>query len=83
MAVPSSMAAVNIGAAVVKSGKGFNPAQPVCILCEGTTFLKTHNLRARVEGYLYAELTLNRGIWYEIVSMDNAVTLGTAVAGLV
>lgn len=77
------MAAVNIGAAVVKSGKGFNPAQPVCILCEGTTFLKTHNLRARVEGYLYAELTLNRGIWYEIVSMDNAVTLGTAVAGLV
>lgn len=77
------LAAANISAAVIKSGKGLNPARPVCVLCEGTTFLKTHNLRDRVTGYLNAELTVNRGIWYEIVTMDNAVTLGTAVAGLI
>ena len=76
------LAAINIAAAAVKSGAGFNPAKPICILCEGTTFLKTHSLRDRVFAYLYEELTLGRGIWFEIVSMDNAVTLGTAVAGL-
>ena len=76
------LAAINIAAAAVKSGAGFNPARPICVLCEGTTFLKTHSLRERVFAYLYEELTLRRGIWFEIVSMDNAVTLGTAVAGL-
>ncbi len=76
------LAAINISAAAVKSGKGFNPAKPICVLCEGTTFLKTHSLRDRVSTYLYQELALNRGIWHEIVSVDNAVTLGTAVAGL-
>ena len=76
------LAAINIGAAAVKSGKGFNPARPICVLCEGTTFLKTHGLRERVSTYLYNELAIGRGIWHEIVSMDNAVTLGTAIAGL-
>ena len=76
------LAAINIAAAAVKSGSGFNPARPICVLCEGTTFLKTHSLRDRVFAYLYEELTVKRGIWFEIVTLDNAVTLGTAVAGL-
>ena len=76
------LAAINIAAAAVKSGKGFNPARPICVLCEGTTFLKTHSLRDRVFAYLYGELTLGRGVWFELVSMENAVTLGTAIAGL-
>ena len=76
------LAAANIAAAIIKSGKGGNPARPVSVLCEGTTFLKTHNLRERVTGYLNKALTDERGIWYEIVTMDNAVTLGSAVAGL-
>ncbi len=77
------LAAANIAAAIVRSGKGRNPVKPVCVLCEGTTFLKTHNLRNRVIGYLNEVLTEQRGIWFELVSMDNAVTLGTAVAGLI
>lgn len=76
------LAAGNIAAAVIKSGKGFSPVKPISILCEGTTFLKTHNLRERVVGYLNQVLTEQRGIWFEIVTMDNAVTLGSAVAGL-
>lgn len=76
------LAAVTISAAIIKCGKGFNSARPVCILCEGTTFLKTHNLRERVVGYLNSVLTEQRGISFEIVTMDNAVTLGSAVAGL-
>lgn len=77
------LAAANIAASILKSGKGKSPVKPVCVLCEGTTFLKTHNLRNRVIGYLNEVLTEQRGIWYELVSMDNAVTLGSAVAGLI
>ncbi len=77
------LSAANIAAVIIKSGRGFNPAVPVCVLCEGTTFLKTHNLRERVTGYLNQVLTEQRGIWYEIVTMDNAVTFGSAVAGLI
>lgn len=77
------LAAANIAAAVLKSGKGSSPVRPVCVLCEGTTFLKTHFLKDRVIGYLNRVLTEERGIWYEIVTMDNAVTLGTAVAGCI
>lgn len=77
------LAAANVAAAIIKSGKGGNPARPVSVLCEGTTFLRTHNLRERVTGYLNEVLTEERGIWYEIVTMENAVTLGSAVAGLI
>ncbi|MBN2810316.1 MAG: hexokinase [Spirochaetales bacterium] len=77
------LAAANIAAAIIKSGKGTSPVRPVSVLCEGTTFLRTHNLRERVTGYLNQALTEERGIWYEIVTMENAVTLGSAVAGLI
>lgn len=77
------LAAANIAAVIIKSGKGKNPARPVCVLCEGTTFLKTHYLKDRVIGYLNASLTEERGIWYELVTMDNAVTFGSAIAGLI
>lgn len=76
------LAAANIASVVIQSGKGKNPAKPVCVVCEGTTFLKTHNLRDRVQAYLYTVLTEQRGIWYEIVTLENAVTLGSAVAAL-
>lgn len=77
------LTAANLAVAVIKSGKGSNPVRPVSILCEGTTFQRTHNLKDRVTGYLNTVLTENRGIWYEIITMDNAVTLGSAVAGLI
>lgn len=77
------LAAANLAASVIKSGKGLNPAKPVSLLCEGTTFIRTHNLRERVVGYLNQVLTEERGLSYEIVTMDNAVTLGSAIAGLI
>lgn len=79
----AKLAAANIAASIIKSGKGTNPVKPVCVLCEGTTFLKTHNLKERVIGYLNQVLTEQRNIWFEIVTLDNAVTLGSAVAGLI
>lgn len=71
-----------IAASVIKSGKGTQASLPVCILCEGTTFYKTHNLQQRLIGYLNTVLTEQRKLYFEIVSLDNAITLGAAVAAL-
>lgn len=77
------MAASLISAAVIKSGAGKNPTQPVCVLCDGTTFYKTFNLRPRVLAYLQTALTDERGIYFETVNVENAITIGAAVAGLI
>ena len=69
-------------ACVVQSQAGKNASRPVCLLCNGTTFYKTHKLRSRVEGYLEQLLHRERGLSYEIVSKQDDITLGTAIAGL-
>ena len=72
-----------MAAAIIKTGKGKNPSMPVSILCEGTTFYKTHNLKERILGYLNTELIQKRRIYYEALSLDNnAITLGAALAGV-
>lgn len=69
-----------VSAAVIKTGRGKDPVLPVAVLCEGTTFYKTYNLRSRIMGYLDELLLRKRHIYYEVLSLDNAITLGTAVA---
>lgn len=71
-----------IAAAVIKTGKGFQPSLPVSVLCNGTTFYKTHNLLPRIKGYLDLVLTQERHIYFDIVTLDNDITLGTAVGAL-
>lgn len=69
-------------ACVVQGGGGRDASKPVCILCNGTTFYKTHHLKSRIEGYLNQLLWKERGLFYEIVSKEDDITLGTAIAGL-
>lgn len=76
-------AAAILVAAVVQSGEGKNAAKPVCILCNGSTFYKTHMINNRVHAYLDAILTEQKGLYWEIVSVDDDITLGTAIAGLI
>ena len=79
----SAWYAANILAAcVIQSGAGSDPSRPVCLLCNGSTFYKTHKLRARVEGYLERLLWQERALSYEIISKENDITLGTAIAAL-
>jgi hexokinase len=75
------LATALIAAAVIKSGKGKNPASPVCVVCEGTTFEKTHNLKPRVLAYIDEALAKQRHIYAEIVMLENAITMGAAIAG--
>ncbi|QTQ15922.1 hexokinase [Treponema parvum] len=75
-------AAALLCAAVIQSGEGKDPSRPVCIMCNGTTFHKTHKVSSRCAAYLEEFLFYQRGLSYELVSKENDITYGSAVAGL-
>ncbi|MCI1208705.1 MAG: hexokinase [Treponema sp.] len=72
-----------LSAAVIQSGKGTSGAEPVCIMCNGTTFHKTHGIKSRVYAYLDEILTRRRGLYFKMTAVENDITLGAAVAGLI
>ena len=75
-------AAAILSASCIQTGEGKSVLHPIGILCNGTTFFKTHKLRSKIERYLDVYLTESRGISYELLSLEDDITLGTAVAGL-
>ena len=76
-------AASILSANAIQSGAGKNPLRPICIVANGTTFYKTHKLKQKIESYLYDFLTEKNSIYFEIVQVENDITIGTAVAGLI
>ena len=70
-------------ACAIQTGEGKNASMPICILCNGTTFYKTYKVRERIYGYLDQILTSQLGIYWDIVSCENDITLGTAISGLI
>lgn len=75
------LASAILVANVIKSEEGKNPVQPVCILCNGTTFYKTYKVKERIIAYL-EELLVKKSYYYELLSVDDDITLGTAIAAL-
>ena len=71
-----------LSAAVIQSGEGKNASKPVCILCNGSTFWKSTRLYERVNAYLEEVLTVQRDLYWKIISAENDITLGTAIGGL-
>jgi len=78
----AKLTAINLSSAAIKSGKGLEQNRPICIVAEGTTFYKLHNLKSTVERYLNQYLKEQKGIYYEIISVENATLIGAAIAGL-
>jgi hexokinase len=78
----AKLTAINLSSVSIKSGKGQDPSRPVCIVAEGTTFYHLKSLKQRVEYYLKQYLEDAKGIYYEIVSVENATLIGAAIAGL-
>ena len=76
------LTAINLTAAVLRSGEGQNPRLPVVINADGTTFYKTAFLEFYTRLYLDELLEKKHGRYYEIVNIDNSPTLGAAIAGL-
>ena len=66
----------------IRSARGTDPTRPLCIVAEGTTFYKMKTLKSRVEFYLKQCLEDQRGVYTEIISVENATLLGAAIAGL-
>ncbi len=73
--------AVNIAAAVVKSGEGTDPIRPVCVNIDGSTYYKTFQLADKVQAYLKGLLDA-RGLHIRCIRIDDAPAVGAAIAGL-
>lgn len=78
----AKLTAINLSSVALKSGKGSNPARPICIVAEGTTFYHLTSLRQRVEYYLKQYLVEKKNVFYQTINVDNATLIGAAIAGL-
>ncbi len=76
------LAALNLTAAVLRSGEGLQPRYPVVINADGTTFYKTAFLEFYTKLYLDRILWAKHGRSYEVIQIENSPTLGAAIAGL-
>lgn len=74
--------AINLASVVIRSGAGTDPLSPVCITAEGTTFNRLAGLKQKTERFLAAYLRDKKKIYYDIITVENATLIGTAVAGL-
>lgn len=72
-----------LGATIIQSGKGTSPTKPICVVCNGTTFWKTHGLLNKVNVFLYESITKKQNRYFDIVCIENDITLGTAVAATI
>lgn len=76
-------AAAILVASVLKTGQGHDPTRPVCIVCNGSTFYKTYRMAGRVKACLEESLTKKRGLAWHAVQIENDITLGAAIGGLI
>lgn len=77
----AKLTAINISAAVLKSGAGADPTRPVCVNIDGSTYYKSVGFKDMVETYL-EQILGGRGISYELMRVDEAPLIGAAVGGL-
>ncbi|MDP6491334.1 MAG: hexokinase [Kiritimatiellia bacterium] len=75
------LTAVNLTAAIVKSGAGQDPDRPVCINIDGSTYYKTFRMPEKVQAQLQRLLGA-RGLHIRCIQVDDAPVVGAAIAGL-
>ena len=78
----AKLTAINLSAMAIKTGQGTDPTRPICIIADGTTYYHMKHLRSRVEFYLKQQLEDQRGIYTDIINVENAPVIGAAIAGL-
>jgi len=74
--------AVLLAAILLHTGKAKDPACPVCITAEGTTFYKALPLRRYIDRYCKEFLEEELGLHFCFASAEDATLLGSAVAAL-
>ena len=76
------LATIVLASSILKSGKGKNPLNPVCIVAEGSSYYKMKNFQVKVCNYIGEVLSERGNYYFEINRVDKAVMLGAAVAAL-
>ncbi len=73
---------MNFAAILTQTGAGHDPAHPVCIVAEGTTFYKAALLRPKLEQYLTSFLRGELRFHCELTQAEDATLIGSAAAAL-
>jgi hexokinase len=76
------LVAVTISAVVLKTGKGRDPAAPVCVTVDGTTYWELASFHKRVQAHVGTLLSGDNARAWEITSVNDAPLLGAAIAAL-
>ncbi len=78
----AKLAAVNLSATILKGEAGIDPAYPIAICADGTTFFKTKDLMFRTRYYLKQYFEARNKRYIEFLHHDDAPIIGAAVAAL-
>jgi len=76
------LAAINLAAFILKSGKGSRPEKPVCITAEGSTLYRVKDFKEKMESHLSRILTGECERYFKVIKIENAPLIGAAIAGL-
>lgn len=79
----ASLISINLAAVIMKTSKGKNPVNPVCISAEGTTFYKSLLIKPKLDRYIKNYFNEQLGVYCKFVKAENATIIGTAVAGAI
>ena len=79
----AKLAAANLAAVVLRTGKGESLNNPVLITVEGTTLYKMHNLRKRFEEFFKGFLSGERKRYAEFTEVPQSGLIGASLAGLI
>lgn len=77
----AKLTAINLAAAILKSAGNGSARKKVCVSADGSVYYKLHSFKARAEKHL-AEILKPHNVEYDIVNVEDAPIIGTAVAGL-
>jgi hexokinase len=74
--------AAAIAAVLRQTDAGRLAGRPACVTAEGSTFYKLHSFREKFDRYVRKHIVRHDGRHLEVVSVENATILGTALAAM-
>ena len=78
----AKLSAAALAAVLQQTDAGRAAGRPACVTAEGSTFYKLHSFREKFGGYVREHIIEDDGRRLELVSVENATILGTALAAM-
>ncbi len=76
------LTAIVFAAIMLQTQSGSSPENPVCITAEGTSFTKSVLFGKKLNRYVAEYLNQELGLYCDIISVENATLIGSAMAAL-